>query len=317
MNDPKSGNPPLVKLAPISKLKIVSFNARCLSNKFAHLPDLVDELEPDLVAITETWLTCDITNQEFVPHGFTCFRLDRQINFYSAGTYQRNARGGVLILVKEGLNVVLIEDQRTQAEILWIKMFPDETSPVIVGVCYRPEVDEDIILERICHSISSISRHENCDIVLTGDFNFRGIEWESLQGTSTRERLFLETLSENLLSQIISEPTRDNNILDLLITNNTDSILSVSVLPPFSSSDHNIICAELSRALPRVETQHRRIFLYSEGDYTSLQQEIRQINWEDLFENKSMEEAWEIFKSTYNRLILDHIPHKDVHPGLG
>jgi hypothetical protein len=47
---------------------------------------------------------------------------------------------------------------------------------IVIGSCYRPEVNENIIVDRICTSINSVDT-SNC--LLLGDFNFRQINWNS------------------------------------------------------------------------------------------------------------------------------------------
>ena len=78
---------------------------RYVDNKFLHLTDLVAEEDPDVIAITETWLDSSISDTEFTPGGYTTFRKDRDITNYPSGTYVQNNRGGVLLLVKTTLTL--------------------------------------------------------------------------------------------------------------------------------------------------------------------------------------------------------------------
>ena len=71
------------------------------------------------------------------------------------------------------------------------------------------------MMEKINKSISKI---DTTKVILAGDFNFRRINWESCTATNKIEKSFLDTLSDNLLTQIVDKPTRGNNILDLIIT---------------------------------------------------------------------------------------------------
>jgi hypothetical protein len=78
---------------------------------------------------------------------------------------------------------------------------------------YRPEVNENIIVDRICTSINSVDT-SNC--LLLGDFNFRQINWNKMEASSGLTEKFLNTIQDNLLTQIVDEPTRGNNIFVLL-----------------------------------------------------------------------------------------------------
>ena len=295
-------------------MKLVNFNARCLSNKFAQLSDFVAEEDPDIITISESWLTSDIPSQEFTPANYCCFRLDRNINFYTQGTYQRDARGGVLILAKSSLDPTALDEGSVEAEILWIKICPSQNTPIAIGVCYRPETDELPIISKINQSITSICQTEN-DVILTGDFNFRNISWVNLAASNEIEQTFLDSLSENFLTQMVDEPTRGDNILDLLITNNPDLFSSVAVQPPFSNSDHNTICAEFESLQPRVETSRRRVYKYTEGDFLKMNRLIAAIDWRSLFNTKNINECWDIFKTQYTTLVDECIPFTNLSPG--
>ncbi len=75
------------------------------------------------------------------------------------------------------------------------------------------------------------------DTILLGDFNFRDIYWDINTGASPGAQLFFYSISDNFLVQLITSPTRDKYINDLLLTNNTSIIQDVFVEPPFSTSD--------------------------------------------------------------------------------
>ena len=75
---------------------------------------------PDVVAVTETFLDSSIDDAEFTPQGYKPFRKDRDISWYKEGTYVDKNRGGVLLLVKEELNPVYHPASDVKAEILWV-----------------------------------------------------------------------------------------------------------------------------------------------------------------------------------------------------
>ena len=121
-------------------LSIVSFNARCLHNKFAQFRICLHENSPDVVVVTETWFSKDILDNEYLPEGYIAFRKDRHLNYYTQGTYQREDRSGVLVLVKGNLNPITF-DTETEAEILWVEINPTPDMKWLIGGCYRPGED--------------------------------------------------------------------------------------------------------------------------------------------------------------------------------
>ena len=120
-------------------LKVHYFNAQCLSNKFAQLADYIAEHDPDVLAVTETWFDDQVSDTEFVPADYSCFRRDRNISDYALGTYENKARGGVLFLIKKDLNPTPYSSGDTSAEILWVEIKPHSKVSWLLGVCYRPK----------------------------------------------------------------------------------------------------------------------------------------------------------------------------------
>ena len=95
------------------------------------------------------------------------------------------------------------------------------------------------LIEKLCnllYVLCSIS-HEK---IIIGDFNFANISWDiyNYSSKSLQENLFLEFLNANSLKQLITEPTRDKNILDLILTDSSSLVNEITISCPFSSSDH-------------------------------------------------------------------------------
>ncbi len=92
---------------------------------------------------------------------------------------------------------------------------------LLVAIVYRPPkqmlTDDTALYEEIKSSI----RNKNAVIVV--DFNCLGINWNSMQGDQEFSRL-LEMVEDSFLSQIVTQPTRGNNILDLVLSTATDLI---------------------------------------------------------------------------------------------
>ena len=74
------------------------------------------------------------------------------------------------------------------------------------------------------------------DIYILGDFNLPSIDWDfnrAMPGVTCESpevtALLLEFLNENFLTQMVTKPTRENNVLDLILTNKPQDILNISV----------------------------------------------------------------------------------------
>ena len=72
-----------------------------------------------------------------------------------------------------------------------------------------------------------------------GDFNLPGIDWELFCAPqSIKEQSFINFIHDFGLCQLICEPTRGRNILDLLLVNDPLIISDVALDVPFCTSDH-------------------------------------------------------------------------------
>lgn len=78
-------------------------------------------------------------------------------------------------------------------------------------------------------------------MILVGDFNLPDVDWLNIRATnnSTNYELLFDLLQDIFLSQLVGEPTRDQNILDLELATSTDIVQDLIVGEPFSH--HNLI----------------------------------------------------------------------------
>ena len=70
---------------------------------------------------------------EFAPDGYVVFRKDRNLKFYPEGTYVKEKRGGVLMLIKGNLNPCIYDKGECDAELLWVTVSVNKVS-LLVGV---------------------------------------------------------------------------------------------------------------------------------------------------------------------------------------
>ena len=159
-------------------------------------------------------------------------------------------------------------------------------------------------------------------LLLLGDFNVPKIDWENhdlKQGARNIEINLLKTIDDCYLHQHVREITRRNNneasTLDLIFTGEEEDVKNISLLPPLGDSDHDIVIADyVCEWISKVEYKPRR--MYHKGNYDRIIEELEKINWEAQFENKTVQECWDIFKAKLKALIEEFIPltkHKDYN----
>ena len=206
-------------------------------------------------------------------------------------------------MVKSELNAEADAD----VEILWIQVNPHPRVQWIFGMCYRPKVDEDLMLAWIIKSINDI-RNEN--MILPGDSNFRNIDWQTVACSKPIEQTFIDTINDNLLIQFVEEPTRGENILDLAFIAGTSQVLSCETLPSLRQTDHSIARLLTKLPVPRIASQPRKIFLYSKGDYDGMNEMVEQEDWDKTLRSKDIEANWTKYKGKYQEAIERFVPHK-------
>ena len=85
------------------------------------------------------------------------------------------------------------------------------------------------------------------------------------------------------MTQLINEPTRGVNVLDLIFTDNPECVNEVHVLDPIHDLDHCPVLGKIAinlnptRCYPKPFTRH--IFHYDNGDFVKLNSLINDVPW--------------------------------------
>ena len=77
------------------------------------------------------------------------------------------------------------------------------------------------------------------DCIIMGDFNHRHIQWTYLQSTGREDQEFLNLVHYSFFSQDVLEPTRGNNVLDIVLRSQKECVDNVKICEPLGCSDHN------------------------------------------------------------------------------
>ena len=123
---------------------------------------------------------------------------------------------------------------------IWIQI-ESKHGPVLFGAFYRPPNSDATTLEEMNVAIPSIPG--NYPIVLCGDFNGPNINWSLITPTvsSPISSTFCTLVHDNFLTQLVSSPTREDHILDLVFTNNPSFLYIVKVVDNLPGCDHDAV----------------------------------------------------------------------------
>ena len=131
-------------------------------------------------------------------------------------------------------------------------------------------------------------------LLLLGDFNVPKINWKTKKleaGAKTVERDFLDCVTDNVLYQHVTVPTRfranERSTLDLILTQEEEDIKNIKVFQPIGLSDHGVVTAEFicewkSRNAPKMKRA------YYKGDYTTIIEKLNEIDWTEKFRGKTI-----------------------------
>ena len=115
----------------------------------------------------------------------------------------------------------------TDCEIVWIKICLAGCKLLYICAYNRPNVNDENSLEQFEISLNRVKQNQH--IFIAGDFNFPGRDWQNellktnCQNASLHEQ-FRNILDDFGLIQSIHKPTRGDNTLNQMITNNPTNI---------------------------------------------------------------------------------------------
>jgi ribonuclease P/MRP protein subunit RPP40 len=247
---------------------------------------LIYESGLDIIGIAETWLGEEVGNVEIRIEGYKIYRKDRS-------QIKHEKRGGVLLYVKNDIITCDCGDlNKIQAESIWCKIV-DKTgkgTEIVVGVCYKRPAAEAKEIEELFKVLQMAAKGE---VLIMGDFNYPGINWETFE-SNNHGQAFRDLVMENFLIQHVREPTRESNVLDLVMSSNDGMVENLEVKENLGNSDHNTICWSLICDIKQVaiEKRQRR---YQKGNYKLMRDNFQKIKWEEEFKGMDVENMWKRF----------------------
>ena len=213
-------------------------------------------------------------------------------------------------------------DLDSESEIIWAKIDIPGFRNVYVCSFYRPPKNDQNSIDGLKDSLSKVPRTSH--IWALGDFNLPHIDWETDQITHNCPcrsvyEAFIDTINDFSLEQVVKEPTRDTNILDLFLLNQPSLVHSTKLIPPLGTGNHDIVHHELKINLGRRQQKQRPIKLYKKTDWNGFRKEMEE--YQDTFHEKTTSSdtntKWSEFKKTLNIMTEKYVPTKFCKPKDG
>jgi len=287
-------------------LRILNINCQSIKKKQDRIENIIDSTKPDIIMATETWLDPTITDNQVFPPNYRLWRNDRK-----SGT-----GGGVLIAIKNTLLSTDIPELQTDCEIIWAKIQLVGAKTLLICCYYQPKTSDEHSLHEFQESLNRASSPKDSILLIGGDFNLPGWDWKSkvLKPNTPHPAIhhrFADCLDDNALTQLVEEPTRNRNTLDLMITNIPSKVLRLSVIPGIS--DHEAVFMELDTRPVSHKQQPRLIPLYKNARWDSMREDIKDLytRISSMVDSGSdIDTIWSTFSSNLKSSIRSHIPHK-------
>ena len=149
-----------------------------------------------------------------------------------------------------------------------------------------------------------------------GDFNLPDINWEKAEITSHKNlkglnQKFLDTFNDTGLRQIVDEPTRGENILDIFLTNCPDLVKSKNIIPGLG--DHEAVQIDCSMRLPRKKPTPHTIRLWKSADITHLKRDVLDFA-KSFVQNSTTDDdpdiLWDKIQENLTTAMNAHVPSK-------
>ncbi len=226
----------------------------------------------DIIFLTETCLKDDEMD-----------KYQLHIEGYRNPIYKNRQQigGGLLIYYKENLQVEKIQClENHNLEHLVIEVKCSNNIKFIFNLIYRSPTSVNNITDYLinnfydCYNYSIINNYTG--IYFIGDFNFPNINWLY---SEKNNHLFYDAITQLGLYQIIHEPTRYKNILDLVITDSPGFTKDITINPPIKNCDHNLIFSTIQYIDKPINILPRKIYKYNEANWEVINKNLSQEKW--------------------------------------
>ena len=297
-----------------SNLKIYYQNVRGIRTKLFDLRCSVPMfLSYDIIILTETWLSPDITDGELGFNSFKIFRLDRNPNnsFHSRG-------GGVLIAVNSEIISNPVFSINSNVEHLFA-LLSVHSSSILIGATYLPPSSPTTVIESHLSTIDHLLITLKPDVVfLLGDYNMPNVSWTSDEfglsasgNLTTSSTLLVDAFSFFNFFQLNCVVNSSGNILDLVLSNSKDLSIENASSPLIKPDLYHPPLSILYHC-PKIHKVDftRSYFDFKAGDYPSISRFFNSYDWKSTFSLYPVNDAAIVFNDALLSSVEKFIPKK-------
>ncbi|XP_065654555.1 uncharacterized protein LOC136081185 [Hydra vulgaris] len=261
--------------------------------------------KPNIIAISETRLNCNIT-----------LRTDIALNGYVfKHTDSHSNKGGTIVYIKSELNYNLRSDliiqNNKELESTFIEILLPSEKNIIVGCiyCHPCMSTSEFNITYIQTLLDKLSL-ENKNIVLLGDFNINLLKYDSCNDVSN----FLDLMCSFSLFPLITQPTRITPKSKTLIDN-----IFVNFHTPNTKSGNLTVCLAdhlvqfISFPSKNLKQSHFKLYrrCFKNFDEKSFLKDLKETDWLSINHlNYCVNNSTSKFLDALKRLLDSHAPFK-------
>ena len=297
-------NPPAGRL----KIAVINVNSIKSRGKQGCFKAFIDDHNPDIIIACETEITKDTVDEDILPPKYESIRDDKC-----------DKKHGVLIAYKTDLVVEAVELIDKTSEFVLAKLQVENGPDLYLGSFYRHTNMDPSSLNSLYDNLHKVMEEKGFPhMIIAGDFNLPDVSWDTQtyhpkpQYGKTINTTAVNIMSDLSLTQLVSEPTRGNNILDVIFSSVPDLMDNVTVGPGIS--DHSAVFAEAMLKVKRTKRPTRKVFLYSKADPAVLKSEIGA--FKDSFlkdaSRHNADDNWNCFRDGLMEVVRRVVPQKKV-----
>lgn len=271
----------------------------------------------DVLLFTETFLDCQIDNNELGLQNFQIFRCDRsqRTSCYSRG-------GGVLVAVRRHLSAIELPSSIDNIEHLFVSISTQGSRRQVMGVVYIPPSSPPEVYKSYCESVSSVLQEfmcEDCDITLCGDFNLPNVTWSNDEygatphGTVTQQVIYLSNCVAFFnLKQVNAVSNAKGRCLDLIFTSVETEICQVDCPLLVCDKYHPALTFSVINTEINSSARHYDYFFYDFklADYHSIGLYLSYVDWELIFKDADINIVVDRFYEVVNYVIELYVPKR-------
>ena len=291
------------------------------------IKDYVKEEKIVILNLVETWLN-ELIKETANIDNYKIFRSDRI----------EEIKGGVAIYLYDKLEAKQIcKLSHKKCEILAIYIPELQTINVVI---YRPPKTEKKVFDKILNELEKIFQNmkkPEPTVLISGDFNFPFVDWnrmsnggcswsiKSKSNATQDEKMQFERLNniceEQNMVQIIEEPTRERNTLDLMYTNEINIVTNIDVNKS-AISDHSRVEISTTYIIKEEEIQQnnketenamRSLNFHNKRkiDWKNIVKIVKEMPWRTICDNGKVIEVIEYLLDKLYKVCIENMPKRN------